>query len=169
MSNVSKLLLFPTPRPAPSTAPIHTLERIITISIGSDRYAVTIQAQIERIPARPMDQPSADFPCGRKLEFRKLVPAPEGDNADADRTSGHADGPAAEATPRAKSETLQNNTAAAPAPVATVGAKAPNVGSKAGKASKKATRSERPVARHGGRQFMAGVIAVPDRGIGGDD
>src|ERR1017187_10835496 len=82
MSNVSKLLLFPTPRPAPSTAPIHTLERIITISIGSDRYAVTIQAQIERIPARPMDQPSADFPCGRNLEFRKLVPAPQGDNAD---------------------------------------------------------------------------------------
>jgi hypothetical protein len=149
MSNVSKLLLFPKPKPAPSPAPIHTLERIITISIGSDRYAVTIQTQIERITARPMDQSSADFPCGRNLEFRKHVPAPEGDNAD--RTSGPADGPAAEAPPRAKSETLQNNTATAPAPVATVGAEAPNVGSKAGKASRKATRSEKPVTRHGGR------------------
>jgi hypothetical protein len=87
-----------------------------------------------------VDQPSPDFRCGRNLEFRKLVPAPEGDNADADRTRGPADGPAAEATPLATSEALQNNTATAPAPVATAGAEAPNVGSKAGKASKNANR-----------------------------
>jgi hypothetical protein len=140
---MSKLLLFPKPKPAP--APIHTVEQIITISIGSEKYAMTIQAKIERVTAPPMDKPSPDFLCDRKLELRKLVPTPLRGDADADRTSGTADGSAAEATTtRAKSETLQSNTRKAPAPVATVGAPVTDVASRAGKASKKATRSEKP-------------------------
>ena len=152
---MSKLLLFPKLSPAP--APIHTIERIITISIGSERYAMTIQAKIERVSAPPMDKPLPDFLCDRKSELRKLVPTLR---ADADRTSGTTDGSAAESTTtRAKSVTLQSNTGKAPAPVATVGPQAPDVAPRAGKASKKATRSDKPATkrtpRPGGRARAA--------------
>lgn len=141
MPNVAKLLLFPKPAPPQ----IHRVEHAITLSIGSERYAMTIQAKIERVTTRPMDKPSPEFQHGRELEFYKPVPAPQGGDPDADRTSGPADGSAAEATTAgAKSETLQNTTATAPSPVATVGPQAPDVAPRAGKASKKASRSEKP-------------------------
>jgi hypothetical protein len=127
MPNVAKLLLFPKPAPPQ----IHRVEHAITLSIGSERYAMTIQAKIERVTTRPIYNP---------------VPAPQGGDPDADRTSGPADGSAAEATTAgAKSETLQNTTATAPSPVATVGPQAPDVAPRAGKASKKASRSEKPL------------------------
>jgi hypothetical protein len=139
MPNVAKLLLFPKP----ASPQIHCVEHAITLSIGSERYAITIQAKIERVTTRPMDKPSPEFQHGRELEFYKPVPAPQGGDPDADRTSGPAEGSAAEATTAgAKSETLPNTPATAP--VATVGPQAPDVAPKAGKASKKAGRSEKP-------------------------
>jgi hypothetical protein len=132
MPNVAKLLLFPKPAPPQ----IHRVEHAITLSIGSERYAITIQAKIERVTTRPMDKSSPEFQHGRELEFYK--PAPQGGDPDADRTSGPAEA-------GAKFETLPNTTATAPAPVATVGPQAPDVAPRAGKASKKASRSEKPL------------------------
>jgi hypothetical protein len=138
MPNVAKLLLFPKPAPPQ----IHRVEHAITLSIGSERYAITIQAKIERVTTRPMDKSSPEFQHGRELEFYK--PAPQGGDPDADRTSGPAEGSAAEAiTAGAKFETLPNTPATAP--VATVGPQAPDVAPRAGKASKKASRSEKPL------------------------
>ena len=162
MSDVAKLLFFPKPAPAP----IYTVERIITLSIGSERYAMTMQTKIERVTAQPMGKPSLDFQRDRELESRKLAPAQQRGDPDAERTAGPEPrtpgaelslggnaapppasraphGSAAEAnTARAKSETMQNTTSNAPEPVATVGAQAPDVAPRAGKTSKKATRSE---------------------------
>ena len=84
MANVAKLLLFPKPKPAL----IDTVEQTITLSFGVEKYALTIQAKIERSTAQPMDRLSPDFQRDRELEFRKLVPAPQGGDPDAERTCG---------------------------------------------------------------------------------
>jgi hypothetical protein len=57
MPNVAKLLLFPKPLPAP----IQTVEQNITLTIGKERYAMTIHTKIERVTAQPVDRPSPDF------------------------------------------------------------------------------------------------------------
>jgi hypothetical protein len=58
MPNVAKLLLFQKPLPAP----IHTVEQHITLTIGKERYAMTIHSKIERVTAQPVDRPSPAFP-----------------------------------------------------------------------------------------------------------
>jgi hypothetical protein len=57
MPNVAKLLLFQKPLPAP----VHTAEQNITLTIGKERYAITIHTKIERVTAQPVDRPSPDF------------------------------------------------------------------------------------------------------------
>ena len=58
MPNVAKLLLFQKPLPAP----VHTAKQNITLTIGKERYAMTIHTKIERVTAQPMGRPPPDFP-----------------------------------------------------------------------------------------------------------
>jgi hypothetical protein len=57
MPNVAKILLFQKPLPAP----IHTAEQRITLTIGKERYAMTIHTKIERVTRQPVDRPSPGF------------------------------------------------------------------------------------------------------------
>jgi hypothetical protein len=129
-ATVTKLLQFPKP------PPLDTIEHTITVSIGSDRFAIKIHAEIERYARQDPSPPGSQ--C-RTLEFRKLAPEREGVDRGGDRSTGPADGPGAEANTGTRSEILQNDNAIAPSPVATVGAQRPNVASRVGKAGKTAT------------------------------
>jgi hypothetical protein len=140
-----KLLQFPKP------PPLDTLEHTITISIGSDRYTMKIHAEIERFTGPDPSPPDSQCP---KLQFPKLVPGREGGDRGGDRSTGE-DGYSAEVNTGAKSEILQNDTATAQSPVATVGAQGPNVASRVGKAGKRPTgpkkrRPAKPPARGAG-------------------
>ena len=128
-----KLLQFPKP------PPLDTLEHTITVSIGSDRYTMKIHAEIERFTGPDPSPPDSQCP---KLQFPKLVPGREGGDRGGDPSTGE-DGYSAEVNTGAKSEILQNDTATAQSPVATVGAQGPNVASRVGKAGKKANRSKK--------------------------
>jgi len=57
MPNVAKILLFQKPLPVP----IHSVEQNITLTIGKERYAMTIHTKIERVTRQPVDRPSPDF------------------------------------------------------------------------------------------------------------
>jgi len=71
MPNVAKLLLFPKPSPTP----IHIVRQSITLTIGKERYMMTIHTKIEGVTSQPVDRPSPDSQGDPELESRKLESA----------------------------------------------------------------------------------------------